>query len=650
MRKLDPAARELPFQRIAHVIALKGRKHQPVLAREMFRSRFAHMQRGGEVDVAIGHVDWRTGSFTCGVQRLPFRGAQYLVDQHDVQMPAELRVVKRHGNVTKTADYVATGFDSRHRKRHDPGDKKIDREDQIMSIRLLTGAAALALTAGAAAADYSLTILHTNDFHARFEPISKYDSGCSAEDNTNGECFGGSARLVTAIEEARKRSNNAILVDGGDQFQGTLFYTYYKGKLAAEMMNKMGYDAMTVGNHEFDDGPEVLRGFMDAVDFPVLMSNADVSGEELLADVLMKSTVIERGGEKLGLIGLTPQNTDELASPGKNIIFTDPSDAVQGEVDKLTEMGVNKIIVLSHSGYGVDQAVAENTTGVDVIVGGHSNTLLSNTIEGAAGSYPTMVGNTAIVQAYAYGKFLGELNVTFDDEGNVTEAVGEPIILDGAVTEDEATVARIAEAAAPLEEIRNKVVAEAAEAIEGNRDVCRAMECSMGNLVADAMLARVKDQGIEIAIANSGGLRASIDAGEVTMGEVLTVLPFQNTLSTFQVSGATVVAALENGVSQIEEGAGRFPQVAGITFTVDAAAEPGSRVSDVMVGGAPIDAEKMSGVVSNTYVRNGGDGYKMFVDAENAYDFGPDLADVTAEFIAENAPYQPYTDGRITMK
>ncbi|WGW05486.1 bifunctional metallophosphatase/5'-nucleotidase [Tropicibacter oceani] len=518
-----------------------------------------------------------------------------------------------------------------------------------MSYRLMTGAAALALMAGQAYADYSLTILHTNDFHARFEPISKYDSGCSAEDNTEGKCFGGSARLQTAISEAKARTNNHILVDGGDQFQGTLFYTYYKGKLAAEMMNQMGYDAMTVGNHEFDDGPEVLRGFIDAVEFPVLMSNADVSGEELLADVLMKSTVIERGGEKLGLIGLTPQDTDELASPGKNIIFTDPSEAVQGEVDKLTEMGVNKIIVLSHSGLNVDTRVAENTTGVDVIVGGHDNSLLSNTIEGAKGPYPIMIGDTAIVQAYAYGKFLGELNVTFDDNGVITEAKGEPILLDGSVVEEEATKARIAEAAVPLEEIRNKVVAEAAEAIEGNRDVCRAMECSMGNLVADAMLDRVKDQGIEIAIANSGGLRASIDAGEVTMGEVLTVLPFQNTLSTFQVTGAVVVEALENGVSQVEEGAGRFPQVAGMTFAFDPKAEAGSRVSDVMVGGAPIEMDKLYGVVSNNYVRNGGDGFKMFVDAQNAYDFGPDLADVTAEYIAKNAPYAPYTDGRIKI-
>ncbi|OWU84239.1 5'-nucleotidase [Oceanicola sp. 22II-s10i] len=520
-----------------------------------------------------------------------------------------------------------------------------------MSLRLFAGSAALALIAGAAHADYTLKILHTNDFHSRFEPISKYDSGCSEADNGEGKCFGGTARLVTAIEAARQ--GNTILVDGGDQFQGTLFYTYYKGKLAAEMMNKLGYDAMTVGNHEFDDGPEVLRGFMDAVNFPVLMSNADVSREPLLADVLMKSTIIEKGGEKIGLIGLTPHDTDELASPGPNITFTDPSDAVQGEVDKLIEQGVNKIIVLSHSGYGVDKEVAARTTGVDVIVGGHTNTLLGG-MDGAEGPYPTIIGETAIVSAYAYGKFLGELNVTFDDEGRIVEAVGAPIVMDGAVVEDEATKARIKEAAAPLEEIRNKVVAETAEAIDGDKGSCRAGECTMGNLVADAMLDRVKDQGIQIAFANGGGLRASIDQGEVTMGEVLTVLPFQNTLSTFQATGQVVLDALENGLSQLEEGAGRFPQVAGLKFTYDPAAAPGSRVvsAEVQTGDAwePVDPAKVYGIVTNNYVRNGGDGYKMFRDGMNAYDYGPDLADVTAEYLAKNSPYTPYTDGRIATK
>ncbi|MEL7149484.1 MAG: bifunctional metallophosphatase/5'-nucleotidase [Pseudomonadota bacterium] len=516
--------------------------------------------------------------------------------------------------------------------------------------KLLLSGAVLAISAPMALAEYSITILHTNDFHDRFEPINRFDSGCSEEDNAEGKCFGGMPRIVTAVEAAKARHDNFLLVDAGDMFQGTLFYQFYRGDVAAEMMNKLGYDAMAVGNHEFNHGPESLAAFIDKAEFPVLMSNADLSSEPALKDLVLKSTVVEKAGEKIGLVGVTPRNNDELSSPGPNITFTDPSPAVQAEVDALTAEGVNKIILLSHSGYPTDNVIALNTTGVDLIVGGHSNTFLSNTDEDADGPYPDVVNGVPIVQAYAYGKYLGELEVVFDDEGNVTSASGEPILLDASVAEDEATKARIAELAGPLDEIRNEVVAEAADSIEGDRSVCRAMECPMGNIITDAMLDRVKDQGIEIAIQNGGGIRASIDAGPITKGEVLTVLPFQNTLSTFQVSGATIVAALENGVSQLEDGAGRFPQVSGISYTFDPSSEPGSRISDVMVGGAPIEMDKMYGVVSNNYLRNGGDGYDMFVNAENAYDFGPDLADVTAEYMAAQGPVTPFTDGRITIK
>lgn len=522
-----------------------------------------------------------------------------------------------------------------------------------MLLKPILSAAFLAAASGAALADYSLTILHTNDFHARFEPISKYDSGCSAKDNDEGKCFGGSARLVTAVKEARSRNPNNILVDGGDQFQGSLYYTYYKGAVAAEMMNKMGYDAMTVGNHEFDDGPEVLRGFINTVNFPVLMSNAEFAGEPLLRGAIKKSVVIERDGERIGLIGLTPEDTHELASPGPNVTFMDPVRATQREVDALEASGVNKIIVLSHSGYEVDKRVAARTTGVDVIVGGHSNTLLSNTSDRAVGPYPTMVGSTAIVQAYAYGKFLGELNVTFDDRGNVTKAVGEPLIMDGGVREDRRTKDRIAHLGKPLEQIKSQEVGEAYAPINGDRAVCRVQECEMGNLVADAMLGEVEEQGVQIALANSGGLRASIDAGPVTMGEVLTVLPFQNTLATFETTGQVIIDALENGVSQVEEVKGRFPQVAGLKFTWDPSAAPNrGRIKEVLVMSngrwVPISRSKIYKVVTNNYVRNGGDGYKMFQNAMNVYDFGPDIADVLANYLAKNSPYKPYLDGRIT--
>jgi len=293
-----------------------------------------------------------------------------------------------------------------------------------------------------------------------------------------------------------------------------------------------------------------------------------------------------------------------------------------------------------------------------VIVGGHSHTYLSNVSDRAAGPYPTWVeapdGNrVAIVQAYAYGKFLGELNVTWDDSGVVTAATGEPIVMDAQVAEDAGLVARIAELAAPLEELRQRVVAESAAVIDGNRENCRVRECEMGNLVADAMLARVKAQGITIAFANGGGLRASIDAGPVTMGEVLTVLPFQNMLSTFKLTGADVIAALENGVSQVEEVKGRFAQVAGVRYAWTRSAEPNQgRILEVMVqaggGWAPIDPAKVYGVVANAYIRGGGDGYVVFAEsAIDPCDFGPSLEDVVAEYLAAGGAYQPYLDGRI---
>ncbi|KAJ55229.1 5'-nucleotidase [Actibacterium mucosum KCTC 23349] len=521
---------------------------------------------------------------------------------------------------------------------------------------LLTSAATLAVSAGVAAADYKLTILHTNDIHSRIESINKYDSTCGAEDETEGKCFGGVARIKTLIDAKRAEmaGENLLVLDAGDPFQGSLFYTTYKGDAEAEFMQAIGYDAMAVGNHEFDDGPEGLDAFIDKVSFPVISGNLDLSSS-LLKGKVQNHVVLEVGGQKIGIISALATDTVDTSSPGPNVVFQDEIDSLSADVAALEAEGVDKIIALTHVGLPKDIEIAGAVPGLDLVIGGHSHTLLSNTSDRAAGPYPTMVGDVPVVQAYAYSKYVGEITLTFDDAGNVTSAVGEPILLDASITPDAAIAARVAEMGAPIEEMKQRVVANSGGLIDGDRGSCRAVECQMGNLVADAMLDRVADQGITIAIQNGGGLRASIDAGEVTMGEVLTVLPFQNTLSTFYVSGQTVIDALENGVSQVEEGKGRFPQVAGLKFTFDMSVAPlEGRVSDVQVvvdgDWKAIDPAATYGLVSNNYVRNGGDGYKMFIDAQNAYDFGPDLADVTAEYLAENGPYSPYTDGRITRK
>jgi len=452
---------------------------------------------------------------------------------------------------------------------------------------------------------------------------------------------------------------NVVVLDAGDQFQGSLMYTTYKGDVEAEMMNAIGFDAMAVGNHEFDDGPENLARFIDMVDVPLVSGNLDLSQSNILGDDQIADTlVLDVNGMQVGIVSAVATDTAETSSPGASIIFQDEIDALQADVDALEAQGVNMIIALTHVGLPVDMRIAEAVTGIDVIVGGHSHTYLSASDEGRAGAYPTMVLNpenvfVPIVQAYAYSKYLGHLEVTFDDDGNVLYAGGDTMLLDASVEPDAEIAARVAELAGPIEEAMANVIGSTSEFIEGDRSVCRAMECAMGNLVADAMLERTAPQGIQIAIQNGGGLRASIDAGDITMGEVFTVLPFQNTLATFQLTGAGVIAALENGVSRVEDGAGRFPQVSGMRYTWNPAAEPGSRIVSAELetadGWVAIDPEAVYGVVSNNYMRGGGDGYSMFAsDGMNAYDFGPGLEQVVADYLGAAEGYTPYTDGRIT--
>ena len=524
---------------------------------------------------------------------------------------------------------------------------------------LLT-ASLLALSSGAAFADYQLNLLHINDFHSRIEPINKFDSTCSAEEEGKKECFGGAARLKTAIDQRRAAlsGQNVLLLNAGDNFQGSLFYTTYKGAAEAEVLNDMKFDVMTVGNHEFDDSEDGLATFLDKVKFPVISANVLAADGSKLGDRIKPSLVLDVGGQKIGIVGAVTNDTEEISSPGPKILIADDVQTITAAVEDLKKQGVNKIIALTHVGYPRDLAAIAKIPDVDVVVGGHSHSLLSNTDPKAEGPYPTMVDNPGgykvpVVQAASYSKYLGDLVVDFDDNGVVKSAKGDPILIDSSFTPDPAMTARIAEMAKPIEELRKKVIGSSEGPIDGDRTVCRVEECSMGNLVADAMLDRGKSQGMSIAIQNGGGLRASIDGGDVTQGEVITVLPFQNTLATFQLTGADIRKALENGLGKIEEGAGRFPQVSGLKYSYDKTKPAGNRLVSVEAkeGDAfvPLDDAKTYGVVTNNYMRAGGDGYSIFATAgKNAYDFGPDLADVTADYIAAHSPYKPYTDGRVS--
>lgn len=512
-------------------------------------------------------------------------------------------------------------------------------------------------------AGFTLTILHTNDTHARIEQFAGSGSTCSEEQAASGACVGGVARRATKIAELMGAATNPILVDAGDQFQGSLYYTEYRGAEAAEFMPMLGYQAMAIGNHEFDDGPANLARFIDSVGLPVLSANIDASADPDLAGKISPYTVLDVNGEQVGVIGLTTDTTPFSSSPGDTVTFGEYVASLEPVIAELEALGVNKIVLLSHIGYADDQTLAAAIDGIDVIVGGHSHTLLANTIEGASGPYPTIVNSPSgapvlIVQAEAYGKYLGNLEVTFDADGVASAWQGEPILLDASVTEDPDVLARVQALGQPLAELRNTVVGQSAIDLDGSRTSCRFGECTMGNLITDAMLWATQNDGAQIAIENGGGIRASLPAGDITRGGVLEVLPFGNMAATLGLKGADLLLALENGVSRAEnpdnEGTGRFPQVAGIRFSWDGSKPAGERIVSAEVRNAdgsfsPVDPDAVYQVVTNDFMRRGGDEYTIFAEAAiNPYDFGSPLDQILADYIAAFSPVNPVIEGRIT--
>ncbi len=525
-----------------------------------------------------------------------------------------------------------------------------------LSFLLVVLSLLFSLTAFAQDGSFSLTILHTNDTHSHHDP------------NSSGD--GGAAREAAVVKQIRAAVANSILLSAGDRFTGTLYHQQYRGQDDVQIMNAIGYDAMTLGNHEFDDGDKTLAAFVDGVNFPVVTADVDFSESADLAGKISPYTILDVNGEQVGVIGLvTPDSTYE-SSPGPELVFNDDLAAVtQNAVDALTAQGVNKIILLTHIGFDVDQQVAVATRGVDVIVGGHSHTLLGNAASSAVAPYPTVVNNldgdpVYIVQAGEYDQYLGRLDVTFDADGVVTSASGDTILLSRYITPDPNVAAIIAQLAAPIEELKQTPVGESSVFLVGDRAVCRVAECNLGNLITDAMR---DETGAQIAITNGGGIRSNVPVGEdvpddlslaqpmqVTLGDVLTVFPFGNLTSTFKLKGSDVVAALENGVSQVEAGAGRFPQVSGLRFSWDGSKDPGSRIVSVEVEGADgtyalIDPDTIYTVASNDFMRRGGDEYTVFdTNGIDPYDFGKPLDQVMADYIANHSPIAPMVEGRIT--
>lgn len=510
---------------------------------------------------------------------------------------------------------------------------------------------------------FQLTLLHTNDVHARVLPFNEYGTTCSQGELAEKRCFGGVARRATMIERIRDEGGHVMLLDGGDQFQGTLFYNRFKGQEVVRIMNHLRYDGMVVGNHEFDDGPEVLARFAAGLDFPLLGANVDTSAEPLLADRLLPYFLANVGGETLAVAGVITEEVPELSRPGPTLHFLAIEPVLDEIVGQLEAQGIDKIIVLSHSGLQRDRRIAAAVSGVDVIIGGHTNTLLSNTAPDAEGPYPVVVTSprgepVLIVQDFAWGKYLGRLDVTFDRRGIVTAWSGDPILLDASVPEDPETAALLADMTEEVEAFSDVVLGSSEVDLVGDENTCRFGECNLGNLIVDAMLEAHPDA--EIALHNGGGIRASVPQGDITVAQVLEVLPFGNTVSTFSIIGTDLLATLEHGVSEAEnpdnDGTGRFLQVAGLRYTWTAEKAPGERILSAEVredddAWLPVDPQRVYRVLCSDFTRNGGDGFTILRDRAIApYDQGRVLSDVVQDYLMAHSPVHPTVGGRIERR
>ncbi|TWG88873.1 5'-nucleotidase [Cupriavidus gilardii J11] len=530
----------------------------------------------------------------------------------------------------------------------------------------------------------SLTILHINDHHSHLDPESvslNLKTAAGAREAINVE-YGGFARVTSAIQSLSGASTNVLKIHAGDAITGDLYFNISNGKADADMMNTVCFDAFTLGNHEFDNADAGLKTFVDylhagSCKTPVLSANVKFAATSALANGPVKaSTVVERDGQKIGVIGLTIANkTRNSSRPDAGTTFENEAVAAQAEIDRLRAQGINKIVIASHVGYTGELELAKQLSGVDVIVGGDSHTLLgpAATMQPLgltpAGDYPTRVADkdgklVCVVQAWQYSYVVGELRVDFDRSGDVTACQGTPHVLIGdtfkrgtsavsdadaaAIRQDIATsgvlrvtapdtaaTATLASYKAEKDALGQKVVASAPvnlclRRVPGTkRDATRS---SLGNvcnldpdviahggdvqqLVAQAFLERGKAFfNADISIQNGGGVRVDLAAGDVTVGNIYSVLPFKNTLVQLQMTGAEVKAALEDAISSVvANNTGSYPYTGGLRWNVDLNQPAGSRLSQLEVktasGYVPLDPAKTYNVVTINFLADGQDGY-----------------------------------------
>ncbi|TWU77640.1 hypothetical protein ED733_008049 [Metarhizium rileyi] len=501
--------------------------------------------------------------------------------------------------------------------------------------------------------NYNLSFFHVNDVHAHLDQYTSAGADCT--DPSKG-CFGGYARIKTKVDELRRRNPDHLWLNAGDEFQGTLFYTFYGGEKIAETINDLKFDAMTLGNHEWDGGDENLGNFLKNLTFPIVSCNVKSTIKDL-NETIKNYHIFEK--YDLAVIGATTETTPNIANVGKETTFLDPIPEIQRAIYEIRNTTkVKRIVALTHLGYDVDQKLGQQTEGLSLIIGGHSHTLLGD-MSKAEGKYPTIVkdkgGNEVfVVTSYRWGEYVGSIEMTFDKDGRALSYHGAPIHMDNTTALDEDLQKNITAWRGPFEKYAAEMIGSTESVLD--QTTCQKGDCLLGQVLADAMLEYRQNQTNgtddgkpDFAMINAGGIRATIDQGNITRGEVITSFPFGNAVTQLKYSGADLRKILEGWVSRVNQFSQKktsswFQLSRNIVVEYNESRDAGSRLVNATIGGRALQDEADYNLVTADFVAGGGDNLlepaKEFITLES-------LDQILIAYIREHTPLRNALEKRV---
>lgn len=522
---------------------------------------------------------------------------------------------------------------------------------------------------------FELTILHTNDLHSKFEPAVE-----------KGKSIGGMARVISFVERERKQAskqNKAFLyLDAGDMFTGSVWFIVHTTNITGEFMSMLDPDAGCVGNHEFDLGVEGLSRYIARTCKKMLCCNCDVSEEEHLKEKIAPSKLIVLQNTRIGIIGYIHKHTRTIDKYYGKVKILDETEPIRKEIELFKQSKTNIIIALSHAGYEYDMEVAKRFEDLDIIVGGHSHSLLysgkdKRLNKKSFGPYPTIVKDAKgkpvyVVQADCHGKYVGKLDVVFDKKGVVTSAKGGPHAMDSTIPEDKKAARTLNNYRKEVDELRTRKIGTSYVILDGYGRLCRRLECNIGNMITDAFVFHQSLKHSKSDQTTISGTAAFITGGtindgitpvasdySITYAELLQALPYQNSLVTLTINGSVLRQVLERAISWPNTThKDEFLQFSGIRVIYDFSRPSGQRVFSAKVRCTtcevakyePLDDNATYTVTTVDFVASGGSGYKMLqaISPEHSQTWG-DILEVVTTYMQSMEFLTPDAEERLVV-